>query len=52
MIDFDVITGPNPTEAEKPVPDKPSALPPQSRPVTVAVEPARLAPPAPAVPKG
>ena len=52
MIDFDVITGPNPTEAEKPVLDKPATLPAPTRPAAVAGEPARMAPPIPAVPKG
>lgn len=51
MIDFDVITGPNPTEAEKSVPDKPTTLPAPPRPTAAAGEPARLAPPAPAAPK-
>jgi hypothetical protein len=50
MIDFDVITGPNPTEAEKRTPDKPATLPAPHRP-SAAGEPARLAPPVPAAPK-
>jgi hypothetical protein len=52
MIDFDVITGPNPTDAEKPVPDRPATLPAPPQPAAVASEPARLAPATPAVPKG
>lgn len=52
MIDFDVITGPNPTEAEKPAPDKPATLPAPTRPASSAGEPARLAPSTPRVPKG
>ncbi len=50
MIDFDVITGPNPTEAEKPAAEKPPTLPPPSQPAGGVGEPARLAPPT--VPKG
>lgn len=47
MIDFDVITGPNPSEAaEKPARDKPPTVPVQ--PASSASEPARLAPPMPA----
>ena len=51
MIDFDVITGPNPTEAEKPIPDKPATPPAPPRPAAAAGEPARLAPSTPVVPK-
>jgi len=51
MIDFDVITGPNPTEAEKPVRDKSATLPAPPRPAAAAAEPTRLAPPVPAAPK-